>query len=147
MKIALIVNQKSLKLGGTAIAIAPMWEMAFFIELEAIMSANGNIPYEESDLYRIRHSAAHVMAEAVLGLFPEAKLAIGPPIEDGFYYDFDLGLGENGKPITFTPEDLEQIEQNMKLLLKKNARFEHSTMSVDEAQDIFRGSALQIGVN
>ncbi len=101
------------------------------------MSANGNIPYIESDLYRIRHSAAHVMAEAVLDFFPEAKLAIGPPIEDGFYYDFDLGLGENGKPITFTPEDLEQIEQSMKLLLKKNARFEHSTMSVDEAKAFF----------
>lgn len=101
------------------------------------MSANGNLPYEESDLYRIRHSAAHVMAEAVLDLFPEARLAIGPPIEDGFYYDFDLGQGEDGKPVTFSPEDLEKIEEKMKLLLKKNARFEHSTMSVDEAQLFF----------
>ena len=46
--------------------------------------------YEDSKLYRIRHSAAHIMAEAVLGIFPDGKVAIGPPIEDGFYYDFDL---------------------------------------------------------
>ncbi|PIE82577.1 MAG: threonine--tRNA ligase [Chloroflexi bacterium] len=100
------------------------------------MSDNG-IPYIESDLYRIRHSAAHVMAEAVLLSFPEAKLAIGPPIEDGFYYDFDLGKQEDGKPITFTPEDLEKIEADMKKLLKKNAKFEHSTMSIDEARQFF----------
>ena len=45
------------------------------------------------DLYKLRHSAAHVMAQAVLELYPEAKFAIGPPIENGFYYDFDLGSG------------------------------------------------------
>ena len=56
--------------------------------------------YEESKLFRIRHSAAHVMAQAVLEMFPEGKFAIGPAIEDGFYYDFDL-------PRTLTPEDLE----------------------------------------
>ena len=91
--------------------------------------SDNNIPYIESDLYRIRHSAAHVMAEAVLVHFPEAKLAIGPPIEDGFYYDFDLGMNEDGKPIAFTPEDIEKIEATMKKLLKKNAKFEQSTMS------------------
>ena len=53
----------------------------------------------QSDLYRIRHSAAHVMAQAVMEMFPEAKYTIGPPIEDGFYYDFDL-------PRSLTPEDL-----------------------------------------
>ncbi len=56
--------------------------------------------YHESELYRIRHSAAHVMAQAVLEEFPEGKYAIGPPIQDGFYYDFDL-------PRPLTPEDLE----------------------------------------
>jgi threonyl-tRNA synthetase len=96
-----------------------------------------NIPYEETDLYRIRHSSAHVMAEAVLEQFPEAKLAIGPPIEDGFYYDFDLGKGENGKPVTFSEEDLEKIEAKMKQLLKKNAPFEHSSMSIEEAKQFF----------
>jgi threonyl-tRNA synthetase len=113
--------------------------MAVFLfrELEAIMSANGDGPYEESKLYRIRHSAAHVMAESVLELFPEAKLAIGPPIEDGFYYDFDLGKDDNNRPVTFSPEDLEKIEQRMKALLKKNAKFEHSTMSIEESKIFF----------
>ena len=101
------------------------------------MSDNGNIPYNQSNLYRIRHSAAHVMAESVLVHFPEAKLAIGPPIEDGFYYDFDLGLDANGKPITFSPEDLESIEKTMRELLKKNAAFEHSAMSIEEACEFF----------
>jgi threonyl-tRNA synthetase len=99
--------------------------------------SNQNIPYQESELYKIRHSAAHVMAEAVLEHFPEAKLAIGPPIEDGFYYDFDLGRDEQGKAITFAPEDLEQIEATMKQLLKKNAKFEESSMAVDAAKDYF----------
>ena len=101
------------------------------------MSDNGNIPYNQTELYRIRHSAAHVMAEAVSDLFPEARLAIGPPIEDGFYYDFDLGLDERGKPKTFSPEDLERIEARMQELLRENAEFEHSTMPVDEALRFF----------
>ena len=101
------------------------------------MADNNGVPYQESELYKIRHSAAHVMAEAVLSLFPEAKLAIGPPIEDGFYYDFDLGKDENGRPITFSPEDLEEIESRMKQLLKQNARFEQSSKSVDEALAFF----------
>lgn len=99
--------------------------------------SNQNIPYLESEMYKIRHSAAHVMAEAVLEHFPEAKLAIGPPIEDGFYYDFDLGRDEQGKAITFAPEDLEQIEATMKKLLKKNAKFEESSMAVGAAKDYF----------
>ena len=53
---------------------------------------------------KIRHSAAHLLAEAVLKLFPNAKLAIGPPTEDGFYYDFDLDT-------TFSPEDLKKLER------------------------------------
>ncbi len=95
------------------------------------------IPYTESKLYRIRHSATHVMAEAVLEFFPEAKLAIGPPIADGYYYDFDLGKNENGKPITFSDEDLEKIEARMKKLLKKNAKFIQSSMSIAEAEQFF----------
>ena len=55
---------------------------------------------------RLRHSASHVMAEAVLALFPNAKLAIGPPTEEGFYYDFQVD-----RP--FSPEDLERIEARM----------------------------------
>lgn len=108
------------------------------------MAEVNNVPYEQSDLYKLRHSAAHVMAEAVLSLFPEAKLAIGPPIEDGFYYDFDLGKDENGKPITFSPEDLEAIEQRMKELVKQNARFERSTMGVEEAKQFFASQPYKV---
>ena len=69
--------------------------------------------YEESKLYRIRHSAAHIMAEAVLEAFPGGKVTIGPPIEDGFYYDFDL-------PRPVTPEDLTSIEKRMRQLIAAN---------------------------
>src|ERR1044071_2944850 len=61
----------------------------------------------EQHLYRMRHSSAHVLAEAVLGLFPEAKYAIGPPIDDGFYYDFEL-------PRSLSPEDLAKVEDRMR---------------------------------
>lgn len=60
---------------------------------------------EKEQLYKLRHSAAHIMAEAVLGIYPDAKIAIGPPIDTGFYYDFDLGKDEAGKPRTFSPEE------------------------------------------
>ena len=66
------------------------------------MAAKHNAEYENSELYKIRHSTAHIMAEAVLEKFPEGKVAIGPAIADGFYYDFDL-------PRALTPEDLEEI--------------------------------------
>ena len=65
------------------------------------------IKYEDSELYKIRHSAAHVMAQAVMDLFPEAKYTIGPPVENGFYYDFDL-------PRTLTPQDLKKIQKKAK---------------------------------
>ena len=85
-----------------------------------------------SDVERMRHSAAHVMAEAVLSIFPEAKLAIGPPIEDGFYYDFDL-------PRALTPEDLAEIEKRMAAIVKRDAPFKRSSMPSDEALDFFGG--------
>lgn len=81
-------------------------------------------------LYRIRHSAAHIMAQAVVEIFPDAKMAIGPPIADGFYYDFDL-------PRALTPEDLEDIEKRMKRIVKGNHKFLHSTMSREEAHAFF----------
>ncbi len=67
-------------------------------------------------LYKLRHSAAHVLAEAVKDLFPETKLTIGPPTDDGFYYDFD-------SPHRFTPEDLVEIEKKMRFNLRSNAKF------------------------
>jgi threonyl-tRNA synthetase len=75
----------------------------------------------------IRHSAAHVLAQAVQGLFPEAKLGIGPPITDGFYYDFDV-------PRAFTPDDLAALEKRMRQIVKDGQLFDRRVyQSKDEA--------------
>ncbi len=79
----------------------------------------------------IRHTAAHVMAEAVTDLFPEAKVTIGPVIENGFYYDFDFPRG-------FTPEDLERIEEKMKGIIEENKPLVRRKVSRDEAIEIFK---------
>ncbi|MDQ3547613.1 MAG: threonine--tRNA ligase, partial [Chloroflexota bacterium] len=84
----------------------------------------------EYDLARMRHSAAHVMAEAVVDIFPNAKLAIGPAIDNGFYYDFEL-------PRSLSPEDLEQIEARMRNHIKAREKFERREVSRDEALSIF----------
>jgi threonyl-tRNA synthetase len=98
---------------------------------------NEIVPYEETKLYRIRHSAAHVMAEAVRELYPDVKFAIGPPVENGFYYDFDLGVDEEGNPRTFTPEDLEKIEKRMREIIGGQYEFKYREVSADEARDLF----------
>ncbi|MDI2027515.1 threonine--tRNA ligase [Saccharopolyspora sp. TS4A08] len=74
----------------------------------------------------IRHSAAHVLAQAVQNLFPDAKLGIGPPVRDGFYYDFDVD-----KP--FTPEDLQALEKRMKQILKSGQKFSRRRLESIEA--------------
>ncbi len=79
-----------------------------------------------TDLERIRHSAAHVLATALLKLWPEAQLAAGPPVESGFYYDVDL-------PHRISPADFERIEAEMKAVTKANQTFVRSTISRDEA--------------
>ncbi len=84
----------------------------------------------EERRFRIRHSTAHVMADAVLQLFPEAKYAIGPPIEDGFYYDFEMS-----RP--FTPEDLEAIELVMRERIAKDYPFQLSEVTREEAKGLF----------
>jgi threonyl-tRNA synthetase len=86
--------------------------------------------YEETMLYRIRHSTAHIMAQAVMEMFPGAQIAIGPAIEDGFYYDFDL-------PRTLTPEDLAEIEKRMREIMRGNHPFERKVVSADEARKVF----------
>jgi len=84
----------------------------------------------EGDLEVIRHSAAHVMAEAVLQLFPDAKIAIGPAIEDGFYYDFDL-------PRPLTLDDLQEIEKRMRAIIKGRHPFVCEVVSRQEAEQRF----------
>ena len=86
--------------------------------------------YEDSLIYRIRHSAAHVMAQAMLERFPGAKIAIGPPIEDGFYYDFDL-------PAPPTEEDLKWVEKRMKKIIGGNHPFVMREVTPEEAHEIF----------
>ena len=105
-------------------------------QFSEVFMANYN-QVEIDDLYKIRHSAAHVMAQAVLELYPEAKIAIGPPIDTGFYYDFDLGAGEDGRPRTFSPEDLEAIEKRMRQIIGGKFPFEYREVSADEARAIF----------
>jgi len=82
------------------------------------------------DLYALRHSTAHVMAGAVLELFPDAKFGFGPPVTDGFYYDFDL-------PRPLQPDDLAKIEERMQAMVKKDVPFERSEMDVPQALDFF----------
>ena len=96
-----------------------------------------NEDYEKSELYRIRHSASHVMAEAVLEMFPDARVAIGPAIEDGFYYDFDL-------PRSLTPEDIEVIEKRMKELIKSKEDFVYQEISAEEARQIFKDQPYKL---
>jgi threonyl-tRNA synthetase len=96
-----------------------------------------NERYEDSELYRIRHSAAHIMAQAVLEMFPNGKIAIGPPIEDGFYYDFDL-------PRTLTPEDLEALEKRMREIIKGKHVFTKEVISADKARQIFEDQPYKL---
>ena len=84
---------------------------------------------EMSPLEEIRHSTAHVLAAAVLRLYPNTQLDIGPPTDNGFYYDFDSDMA-------FTPEIIEEIEVEMKKIIKENQRFERLEVSRDEAKKI-----------
>lgn len=85
----------------------------------------------------IRHSTAHVMAQAVFDLFPGAKYAIGPAIDNGFYYDFDLGQNENGDNITFEEKDLKKIDKRMRQIIKQNQKFVRKELSFDEGLQLF----------
>lgn len=88
---------------------------------------------------KMRHSAAHVLAEAVLKLFPNAKLTIGPPTEDGFYYDFDVD-----RP--FTPEDLEKIEELMRESVKANHEFIEREVSREDARVIVSDNPYKLEI-
>src|SRR5712675_1211565 len=79
-----------------------------------------------TDLERLRHSASHVLATAILKVWPEAQFAAGPPVENGFYYDVDL-------PHRISPEDFEQIEAEMKKEIKANNIFEKIVVTREQA--------------
>jgi len=95
------------------------------------------VSHDKDPYYRLRHSAAHVMAEAVLEEFPDGKVAIGPPIEDGFYYDFAL-------PRPLTPEDLAAIEARMRRIIKGNYPFVYREVSADAARALFADQPYKI---
>ncbi|MBI4215797.1 MAG: threonine--tRNA ligase [Chloroflexi bacterium] len=89
------------------------------------------------DLQALRHSASHIMAEAVQALFPGAKFGIGPTIESGFYYDFDL-------PRSLTQEDLAALEAKMAAAIAANLPFEHWTLPKEEARALFAGQPYKL---
>ena len=89
--------------------------------------------------HRMRHSAAHVMADAVLQLFPEAKMGIGPPTQDGFYYDFEVS-----RP--FTPEDLEIIQQLMLEAIARSSAFQREELSREEAKSRFADQPYKLEI-
>src|SRR5688500_3761464 len=101
------------------------------------MSQQAQEKYEESHLYKIRHSAAHIMAQAVVEMFPEAKYTIGPPVENGFYYDFDL-------PRNLLPEDLQQIEKRMRQIVQGKHEFRKTIVSAEEARELFKEQPYKI---
>ena len=90
-------------------------------------------------LYRIRHSTAHVMAEAVLRMFPDAKIAIGPPIENGFYYDFDL-------PRHLVPEDLETLEGYMRDIVSEDHAFVKEIVDRGKAAELFADQSYKLEI-
>src|SRR6476646_11389581 len=90
------------------------------------------VPESDDGREVLRHSSAHVLAEAVTRLFPGAKYAIGPAIADGFYYDFELPDGR-----TFSEDDLVQIEGEMRKIVKDDQRFVRDEMSYDDALEVF----------
>src|SRR5207253_9977309 len=88
-----------------------------------------------TDIERLRHSASHVLATAILATWPEAQFAAGPPVENGFYYDVDLAH-------RISPEDFEKIETEMKKEIKANHPFERMEVSRDEALELGKKGRL-----
>ena len=105
--------------------------MAGVDHMKALYS-DGSVQETEDALPIIRHTASHVLAQAVQRLYPGTKLAIGPAIDDGFYYDFDKDGG-------FTPEDLEKLEAEMKKIVKENLKVETYTLPRQEAIEYLKG--------
>ncbi len=119
------------RLAQAAVAVTVDGEM-YDIERPIVRDASVSIVTENTEAGRhvIRHSAAHIMAQAVLALFPGAKFAIGPAIEDGFYYDFEIES-------PFTPDDLDRIEAKMAEIVGSDQTFDRGELSIEEALEAF----------
>src|SRR5262245_58638429 len=101
------------------------------LELDRHLKLTGDADCEDTPLATVRHSTSHVMAQAVKRLFPQVKVAIGPAIEDGFYYDF-------GKGEPFAPDDLPRIEAVMREIIASDLPFERTEMARADAIEFFR---------
>lgn len=125
------------RLAAAAVAVAVDDQL---LDLSRAISVGGKFRVitadSEEGRHVLRHSAAHILAQAVLGLYPGSHFGIGPAIEDGFYYDFDIG-----RP--FTTEDLESIDSRMREIVSEDQPFERAVHSVDEALDLFSDQPLK----
>lgn len=103
------------------------------------MSNKQAVPYEESELYKIRHSVAHIMAQAVVEMFEpgEAKVAIGPPIADGYYYDFEL-------PRQLSTDDFKAIEKRMRQIIGAKHEFKKEIVSAEKAKEVFANEPYKL---
>ena len=102
-----------------------------------VYKKKGLIKMEMNELQTLRHSASHMLAQAVKRLYPDTKLAIGPAIDDGFYYDFDTEH-------TFTPEDLEALEKEMKKIAKENLKIERFELPRAEALELMKDEPYKV---
>ena len=93
--------------------------------------------YQDSNIYKIRHSAAHIMAQAVLEYYPDTKYTIGPPVENGFYYDFEL-------PTAITQDDLEKIEKRMRQIIAGHHAFVKTVVSAEAAREVFKDQPYKL---
>lgn len=117
-----------------------VWELADGDTVEIFTTTS------DRGLFTIRHSTTHVLAQAVLELFPGATFAIGPPVENGFYYDFELPAGADGKPGTFVPEDLDRIESRMREILAQAQPFVRDELSNERAREVFAGHKFKLEI-
>ena len=125
------------RLGKDAIAgVVDGHEVDLDIALSEGQKVEVVVPDSERGLHILRHSTAHVLAQAVLELWPGATFAIGPPIENGFYYDFELPAGPDGKPQTFSDEDLARIEDKMRDIMAADQPFTRSEVPAAEALEL-----------
>ena len=108
------------------------------------MSDDNHLPYDQSHLYRLRHTAAHVLAQAVVELFPGAMLGIGPPVENGLYYDFDLGCDDQDQARTFSLEDLPRIEARMRQIIAGDHPLQYRSIEPDEARELFEAQPYKL---
>ena len=112
--------------------IGPIWAFPF-----PAMSERKTLEerQEMTDLERLRHSAAHIMATAILRIWPDAQFAYGPPVENGFYYDFQMKH-------RITPDDFQKIEEEMKKIAKENQKFERKVITREEAKAMAESGRL-----